>query len=181
MNEIIEDAQNIKLMTEEFNITLKNEKFELFELLNEVVAHFFYSFKTTLFKFLCQIDSKLIKNFIGDAAKIKEIITNIIYNILKYKHSGKVEINVFEKTRNGNITTIVISISDFGVPAGKNDGHLCETFDDYCMAEEKDCRMRFVMVKKLVEAMNGGVYVSHKHHRKREFLIEISLLSAGDE
>jgi len=166
---------------EDGNLILKNEKVDFFEILEEISREFTDSFNDSGLKLHCQLDSKLIKNFTGDAAKIKQIITNIIENILKYKLSGKVEINIFEKSMEGKKTVIVISVFDtcIGLAAEYDSSahYNYESFDDHCMVKQNGYGLRFSIVKKIIGVMLGIISVRRRNGTGREFMIELPLLS----
>ncbi len=173
------------LILENGNTPLKNEKVNFLEILNEIVASFLDLFKNKGLTLSCQIDSKLLKDFMGDTTKIKQVITLIIDNMLKYKLSGKVGLNVFEKTRNKNITTIAISVFDSGLGTVIEDNNGSrfnyESFDDHCMIKQNCYGLWATIVKKLVDAMSGSICARRKNCIEKELIIEIPFQSEASE
>lgn len=62
----------------------------------------------------CYISPALPKSFLGDALRLKQVLTNLIGNAIKFTHSGEVVLRV-EPGASGHPDEAVFSISDTGI------------------------------------------------------------------
>lgn len=65
----------------------------------------------------------------GDEVRIRQIITNILTNAIKYTNKGKVTLTVSGKQLSNESTELYVSVKDTGIGIRKEDiGHLFESF-----------------------------------------------------
>lgn len=95
---------------EEGKIVINHSSFYIFELVEQIVAEYEPQMKrkglNLVFKY--EIDKHIIVD--GDKEKIKQALTNILDNSIKYTQSGKITISIHTKDNN-----ILILIQDSGV------------------------------------------------------------------
>ena len=56
-----------------------------------------------------------IPGLIGDAARLRQIMTNLLGNAIKFTHSGHIGVNVATKARHDNAVELTIQVKDTGV------------------------------------------------------------------
>ncbi len=125
----------------------------------------------------------VLKNdmYLGDATRIKKILTNIISNAIKYTNSGGwVNIDVkSEPIRDTGYDTLVFTIRDNGI--GMSSEFIKDLFEPF--ARENNTTMSGVggtglgmaIEKNLVNLMNGHIHVQSEVGEGTEFIIEIPL------
>lgn len=99
---------------------------------------------------------------LGDPLRIRQIITNLVGNAIKYTDHGKIEINVKGLDKN-DYFEFVISIRDTGIGISKE--ILPKIFDKFIQADDSGTKkyggtgLGLSITKELVLSMNGSVHV----------------------
>ena len=100
--------------------------------------------------------------FFGDAGRIRQVVTNLANNALKFTHQGHVLITV-ESARNDRIR---VSVTDTGI--GVPTEQLAGLFDKFSQADSSTTRryggtgLGLAISKQLVELMGGAVYAESR-------------------
>ena len=109
------------------------------------------------------IDSKVPENIIGDPFRLRQVLSNLISNAVKFTHEGKIVVNAqVEEEYSGNLT-LQISVEDTGVGIPKH--KLESIFNSFTQAEESTTRkyggsgLGTTIAKQLVTLMNGEIWV----------------------
>ena len=100
--------------------------------------------------------------FFGDAGRIRQVVTNLVNNALKFTHHGHVLITVEREKKD----RIRVSVSDtgIGVPADK----LASLFEKFSQADSSTSRryggtgLGLAISKHLVELMGGAIHASSR-------------------
>lgn len=101
----------------------------------------------------------------GDAGRIRQIITNLIGNAIKFTHEGHVLVDVSGHEKNG-IVHLKIDITDTGI--GINEQKLQQIFEEFSQAENSTTRkfggtgLGLTISRRLAEAMNGEIIATSK-------------------
>ena len=93
----------------------------------------------------------------GDEAKVKQILTNLINNAIKFTHNGVVSVRLEERT-----DIVLISVSDTGI--GIPEDYKDKIFDRFLQVEsanklQSGTGLGLSICKKLVELMEGEIWV----------------------
>ena len=111
----------------------------------------------------------------GDGGKVKEVITNILTNAVKYTEKGFIEFKV-SCINSGGISTIFISVEDTGRGIKKEqlDKLLFSKFQR--LDEDKNTTIEgtglgMAITKNLIEMMNGRIIVQSKYGQGSKFSI----------
>ena len=104
----------------------------------------------------------LPKNFIGDAGRIRQVITNLVSNAVKFTKNGHIRIDVdVKESRNIMICTVDVTDTGIGIPATK----LSQIFDKFTQADGSTTRvyggtgLGLTISKHIVEMMGGRMRV----------------------
>ena len=114
----------------------------------------------------------------GDVARIRQILTNLLGNAVKFTHEGYVLANVTASTKE-EIASIRIEIKDTGI--GIPDDKVATIFDKFMQAEGSTTRrfggtgLGLSITKSLVQAMGGQIGVTSEFGKGSTFWIEIDL------
>lgn len=110
----------------------------------------------------------------GDKGKVKEIITNILTNAVKYTEKGFIDYKV-SCINKGNLSTIVISIEDSG--RGIKPENIDKLFNKFERMDEdrntttEGTGLGLAITKKLVEMMGGKIIVQSLYGQGSKFTI----------
>lgn len=156
-NEILDvssiDNANIKVYDEKYNIKL---------LLRRLVTLYSDKCKEKNLIFRRDIDSTLPEYLYGDSLGLKNVLTSILDNSVKYTSNGYVELNVSTIIKN-NIVRLIITVEDSGI--GISPDKLDTIF--YKNREEIDgsnIKNNLYTAKKLITLMGGTIIASSNYN-----------------
>lgn len=156
-NEILDvssiDNASIKVYDEKYNIKL---------LLRRLVTLYNDKCKEKNLTFRSNIDSTLPEYLYGDSLGLKNVLTSILDNSVKYTSNGYVELNVSTIIKN-NIARLIITIEDSGI--GITPDKLNTIF--YKNREEIDgsnIKSNLYTAKKLITLMGGTIIASSNYN-----------------
>lgn len=156
-NEILDvssiDNANIKVYDEKYNIKL---------LLRRLVTLYSDKCKEKNLIFRSDIDSTLPEYLYGDSLGLKNVLTSILDNSVKYTSNGYVELNVSTIIKN-NIVRLIITVEDSGI--GISPDKLDTIF--YKNREEIDgsnIKNNLYTAKKLITLMGGTIIASSNYN-----------------
>lgn len=116
--------------------------------------------------------------FIGDVGRLRQIITNLVGNAIKFTENGNLVIDVNGRRR-GEIADIEISVRDSGCGIPKENLHsIFEKFEqvDGSSARRHDgAGLGLSISKRIIEAMGGSIKVESEIGEGSCFSINISL------
>ncbi|WP_421849590.1 response regulator [Marinomonas sp.] len=101
---------------------------------------------------------------IGDSTRVRQILTNLIGNAIKFTHQGSVRTKVSITAQNGQDVTLSFQIIDTGI--GIAEHKINRLFKPFSQVDTSTTRqfggtgLGLVITKKLVEQMNGKIEVS---------------------
>ena len=142
-------------------LTINLEEFSLESLVAEIISEILPQAENKQLKLQlnCNLHNPLC---IGDRDKLKQIVTNLIDNGVKFTNSGYVKITLSEGTEN----YLIIKVEDTGI--GISEYNLCHIFERFWQVDQSLQRpysglgLGLSLVKTLVETM--GVTISVKSH-----------------
>ncbi|WP_162654000.1 ATP-binding protein [Lentilitoribacter sp. Alg239-R112] len=135
---------------------VRSESFELFKLVCEVTSAVMPEASKKNLQFLSYIDPDIPMNLLGDAGKIRQVITNLISNAIRFTESGEVKLNISAVPHNNDQTTTVrFEIHDTGRGiTAKEQEHL---FDKYRPTKAGLHVGQGVSVSSALIALMGGI------------------------
>ena len=156
-NEILDvssiDNASIKVYDEKYNIKL---------LLRRLVTLYNDKCKEKNLIFRSDIDSTLPEYLYGDSLGLKNVLTSILDNSVKYTSNGYVELNVSTIIKN-NIARLIVTVEDSGI--GISPDKLDTIF--YKNREEIDgsnIKNNLYTAKKLITLMGGTIIASSNYN-----------------
>ena len=159
-------------------VCLAQKPFNLRDSLEDVMALLSVAAREKDVELILQIQPDLPVNYIGDAGRLRQIITNIFGNAVKFTAEGHVLIQVTGE-RSKNEVNLSISIQDtgIGIPPDKLDG----IFDKFAQADSSSTRehegtgLGLSIAKQLVGLMGGDITAQSELGQGAEFTIKLSL------
>lgn len=116
---------------------------------------------------IVDVDPCLPGKLMGDDIRIKQIITNIANNAIKFTHEGEVHISVSCKDAGPRMKELQVSVKDTGIGIKEED--LQKIFDSFQQVDSKRNRniegsgLGLTISRNLLELMNGKLTVESKY------------------
>lgn len=164
-------------------ITLENVNFNLKDMIEGVLKIIRLKTKNTGVELLHEIDSNISSDFIGDPTRLRQILSNLLGNAVKFTHRGWIKLSVNQISSDGENLVLQFSIKDtgIGIPSDK----LEEIFDPFTQADTSTTRqyggsgLGLYIVKTFVQKMNGSIQVESVPQEGSEFIFTIKLQQAS--
>ena len=160
------------------HIELDHSPFLLRESLEDVTSLLSTAATDTGIDLLLRIDPDLPETYIGDVGRVRQILTNLVGNALKFTHEGHVLINVTGVVTD-QIAKLNIAVSDTGI--GIEEDQLSQVFEKFNQADGSTTReyegtgLGLSIATNLASLMNGGITAESEVGKGSTFTIEIEL------
>ncbi len=112
---------------------------------------------------ITEIGPDVPDNIIGDPFRLRQVLSNLISNAVKFTHEGKIAVKVtIDEEYSGNLT-LQFTVEDTGVGIPKN--RLESIFNSFTQADDSTSRkyggsgLGTTIAKQLVTLMNGEIWV----------------------
>ena len=157
-------------------ILLDKIKFNISELIQNVISNIDYQAKEKNLEMIVNYDINKDKIFYGDNHRISQILINLLGNAIKFTNSGKIELNI-KKVSHDRVRFEVI---DTGIGIDKN--QQSKLFDSFSQADSSITRryggtgLGLSISKQLIELMNGQIWVESEVSIGSKFIFEIDLI-----
>ena len=128
-------------------------------------------------EFVVDIDPDIPSMLYGDEIRLKQVITNLLTNAVKYTDTGSVILSAKGERVEPGVFLLRISVEDTGRGLRKED--LENLFDSFKRIDEKENRniegtgLGLTIARQLTEMMGGKIYVDSVYHKGSIFTIEI--------
>jgi PAS domain S-box-containing protein len=162
-------------------LVLNQQPFQLTVLLQECMDLFEVITKDKGLSLVLSVEEGLPGEFIGDIARIRQILVNIIGNAVKFTHSGAVTVSVESYGIRGTAQTLQFMVRDtgIGIPPDK----LQLLFQSFSQVDASHTRkypgtgLGLAICKKLVELMEGEIWAEPAEGGGTQFFVRIVLQS----
>lgn len=158
-------------------ITLDESEFSLRETLEAALAQHQPKAVMKRLKYSLAMDSGMPETMIGDGPRVRELLSHLISNAVKFTHTGSVELRV--SLDNGKLIAAVTD-TGVGIPAEKLDG----IFDSFQQGDGGLSRaypglgLGLALTHRLVSVMGGSISVQSEVGRGSTFTVELPFRSA---
>ena len=150
-------------------LILHPEPFDLERAIHEVVTLLQPTARDKDVALLLDYDMFLPTRFVGDVGRIRQILTNLVGNAVKFTVQGHVRVRVVGVEDEGGQTAIHLTVEDtgIGIPPDKVD-HIFGEFNQ--VEEERDrtfegTGLGLAITRRLVELMGGEIWVESEPGR----------------
>ncbi len=122
----------------------------------------------------CSVSEKLNYRIMGDNLRLKQVLTNLIDNAIKFTSSGGVDVCITEVEHENNKALLAFSVKDTGM--GIPEDKIGEMFESFRQLDGSNTRkhggtgLGLAIVKNLVEMMGGVVRVKSVVNFGSEFM-----------
>jgi len=192
-NTILEYAKNIQsagrtLLTlinsildfskiEDGKMEIISVRYETWNLINDLINMTVERAKKKGLDFKTEIDSSLPKSLYGDDVRIRQIITNILTNAIKYTEKGSVTLKIGGKQIDSDVFELEVKVQDTGIGIRAED--MEKLFQSFQRLDNEKTRniegtgLGIAIVQKLLEIMKSKLEVSSEYGRGSEFSFKL--------
>jgi len=157
--------------------------FDLLEVLEDTVESFAYLAYEKGLELVLDTSALAISGINGDPTRLRQILTNLISNAIKFTAKGEIVVQVgTKKSASAIVLEIKVADTGVGIPPEK----LPDLFDCFTQADESTTRnyggtgLGLTIVKDLCELMSGEIKVSSKVNKGSNFTAILEF-SSGEE
>jgi signal transduction histidine kinase/CheY-like chemotaxis protein len=119
-------------------MTLAEESFSFPMILQSVVAPAIQQCRAKGVQFVCSVDAGVPDMVIGDAMRLRQIVSNLVSNACKFTHDGRIEVNASAEDVAGERFSLVLHVRDTGI--GIAPDQIGRIFDAFEQADRSDSR-----------------------------------------
>jgi len=169
-------------------LTLSPVEYYLSSMLNDLITLTITRLGEKPIIFHLDIEDNLPNKLFGDDLRVKQVLTNLLTNAIKYTHEGSVTLKA-RSTHEGDTVWMDFAVIDTGMGIPKE--NINSLFLDYYQVDDKANRhiegtgLGLAITRRLVEMMEGKMYVESEHgkgstfgFRIRQGYIDSSVLGA---
>lgn len=163
------------------NMEMDKHPFELIKCIEDVLDLFASKAGEKSIDLIYLIDNNIPSSIITDSVKLKQILTNLVGNAIKFTESGdifiKVEVNEKIKTNSGEAFILNFSVKDtgIGIPKDKQE----KLFKSFTQVDSSTTRkyggtgLGLAISFKLVELMGGNIYLESEEGKGTTFFFNL--------
>ncbi len=181
--QIINDILDLSKI-EAGRVELEARPFDIEQLVDECLALLAPQANKKGVELVAAVDPGLPRQFVGDALRIRQVLTNFLGNALKFTAEGEVLVRASTKQVSGGRAVVRLEVTDTGM--GMDEAVLARVFDPFSQADESTTRrfggtgLGLSICKQLVELMGGSIGVTSQPSVGSTFWCEIPLVVADD-
>ncbi len=174
---------------EEGRMDIVPTEYQLSLVLNDVSNMIYFKARQKNLKFVIDIDRTLPDNLYGDVVRVRQVITNVLNNAVKYTDEGSVSLtvagNVEEAEEGKRVVELVISVTDTGIGISEeNIGKLFGKFERVDLEKnstKEGTGLGLAITKMLLEMMDGSITVRSEYGKGSTFTISLPQTVLSDE
>ncbi|MBD3179491.1 MAG: PAS domain S-box protein [Candidatus Latescibacteria bacterium] len=127
----------------------------------------------------CEVDPELPELLIGDPGRLRQILTNLAGNAVKFTARGTISIRAFLKSEDAQYARVMFMVTDTGI--GFNTEKMDSLFEHFSQADSSTTRkyggsgLGLAISKKLVQMMNGEIGAESEVTKGSEFWFTVRL------
>ena len=175
---------------EEGKMKIVEVEYQLSSVINDVSNMIYFKAKEKNLTFVTDVDERIPDRLFGDVVRIRQVITNILNNAVKYTEKGSVSMKI--TGRKLNITAsgkplmeLIVSVSDTGI--GISEENIAKLFGKFERVDlEKNSTkegtgLGLAITKMLLQMMHGDIKVESTYGSGSTFTINIPQLVLSEE
>lgn len=158
------------------NIVLEHKEFSLHDILDDICALAHLRAYEKKLGFCVELEPDIPMKLFGDVDKIKRVLTNLLYNAVKYTKEGYIHLGISKKEREGKLYLQYL-VEDTG--CGINEEHKERLFEAFYRFEKEDennfsgLGLGLSVCQEFVRAMGGEIRCESKVGIGSTFWFEI--------
>jgi PAS domain S-box-containing protein len=162
-------------------LDLEEIDFDLSGAVEDVVALFSSKAREKNLELLCRIAPDVPKRLRGDPGRLRQILSNLLGNALKFTEHGDVLVNVELVSSDASECVVEVRVKDSGI--GISPDRITAIFEPFAQADASTTRkfggtgLGLAITQQLVELMGGKITVTSEALQGSEFCFSIRLES----
>ena len=152
-------------------------RYEMFTLIDDLVNMISEKAKKKGLEFNTEIDSNLPKSLYGDDVRIRQIITNLLTNAVKYTPAGSVTLVIGGKEIDDDNFELNVKVIDTGIGIRKEDRNkLFKSFQRLDVEKNRNIEgtgLGIVIIQKLLDMMNSKLEVVSEYGKGSTFSFKL--------
>ncbi|WP_404414525.1 PAS domain-containing protein [Vreelandella aquamarina] len=164
-------------------LEMENRPFRLEELLEQQRALFARQADEKGLAFVLRRDPRLPEAAYGDALRLKQVMTNLVSNAIKFTHRGTVSVELNGEYESHRQCRLCIEVTDTGI--GMSEDQLANLFNAFTQADISTTRryggtgLGLVISHQLTELMGGQLTVDSEPDKGTRFRVALPLTVAS--
>jgi signal transduction histidine kinase/integral membrane sensor domain MASE1/AmiR/NasT family two-component response regulator len=160
-------------------LVLEESPFDLHGLCEEVVSMMLVPARAQECTLILDIDPNLPRHVVGDPVRLKQVLTNLVSNAIKFTRYGKVQVAVKALDIGEDAVSFRISVRDEGIGIAQN--KLEAIFEAFTQADTTTTRryggtgLGLTICQRMIQAMGGQVEVESKEGHGSRFWFDLTL------
>jgi len=166
-------------------MTLESIPFNIEQLVKELVALLHGKAEERNVQLISEMDSKLEKFVRGDSVRIRQILTNLMTNAIKFTENGEVKVKLSVLEKNSDSIRLKLKVIDNGI--GIPEEAQRKLFNSFTQADGSTTRkyggtgLGLAIVRQLVTMMHGRLGVESKPGEGSCFWVELVFEIVNEE
>lgn len=162
-------------------MTLEKVEFDIAQVLVEVAGLFSSSASDKGLEMVCVMKTRLTETIVGDPHRIKQILSNLINNAIKFTEKGEIEVGLDIRTKKDGVIVTELWVRDSGI--GISEEAQARLFKAFSQADESTTRkfggtgLGLTISQHLVELMGGRIVVESEEGVGSVFRIQFPVES----
>jgi signal transduction histidine kinase/CheY-like chemotaxis protein len=169
------------------HVALRKEAFSFSAMLDQINAEFRARCADKGLTYECRLLDEFDDSYVGDDTMLKEVLTNILSNAVKYTEAGSVIMEVGREAADDDSSTLCFLIKDTGI--GMDKDFIPGIFDPFSQDDSgrtgkfDSTGMGMAITKGIVELMNGSISVESEKGEGTAVEVKVVLRNCdeGDE
>jgi PAS domain S-box-containing protein len=164
-------------------LVLDPAPFELAEAIEDVATLVSTRAKQKDLELIVRVEPGLHDTYVGDVGRIRQIVTNLMGNAVKFTESGHVLVDVTGEDLGDGRNRLKMSITDTGIGIPKD--KLALIFDKFSQVDASSTRrhegtgLGLAITQRLIELMGGDISVESEEGKGSTFHVHLDLERVG--
>jgi len=156
---------------------LEEQPYDLFQVVDEVFTLFSPNASLKNLKLIVNKDEATPRYMVGDATRLKQVLSNLLSNAIKFTSEGQVTLHISLLRETGNDYTLKFMVSDTGIGIEKEKFNLL--FKSFSQIDSTSARqfdgtgLGLAISKQLVNLMGGSIWVESEINEGSRFIFTI--------
>ena len=153
-------------------------KYDVSSMINDLVNSISERARNKGLAFVLDVDDTLPCALFGDDVRIRQVITNLLTNAVKYTEKGKVTLSIAGKRLPDKALLLSVSVRDTGIGIRQED--MKKLFESFARLDEARNRniegtgLGMSIVTRLLDLMGSSLHVESEYGRGSEFSFELT-------